>query len=280
MTSFRSKTANSSRPIVILAGWLGCHPKNLQRYVQMYDRLGYNSLIRIPSPAAVVHATVDGPPSPSTDLEENKSGDSSSEMKNMAINTLQHIQQLQPPHFIIHVFSNNGCFLWEWMRYVLFHQSWSYNLKNSFIGIIFDSAPAYFHGKIDVLLSALQHVDNKEQRDKLINTARSLDPNHVKRRHSEFWNGLCNDTYTSENVPQLYLYSDCDPLTNVKYLEALIAHRRQQISGEKKLVWSHKFVGSSHCGHLKKYPVKYEQSVGNFLEFCIAADGGCKRSRL
>ncbi len=247
----------------------------------MYDRLGYNSVIRIPSPAAVLHAMADGPSSPNTaldhKLDDNGRNTCSSEMKNIAVNTLQHIRQIQPPHFIIHIFSNNGCFLWEWMRYILFHQS-SYNLKNKLFGIIFDSAPAYFHGKIDGLLSALQHVGNKEQRGELINTARSLDSNQVKRRHNEFWNGLCNDTYTSENVPQLYLYSDSDPLANMKYLEELIAHRRQQISGEE-LVWSNTFVGSSHCGHLKKYPAEYEQSVGNFIECCTAANG-CKRSRL
>ena len=250
----------------------------------MYDRLGYTSLIRIASPAAVVHATVDGPPSPNTEIEfksdENDRNINmcSSEMKHIAINSLQHIQQLQPPHFIIHIFSNNGCFLWEWMRYILLHQSSYCNLKNSLIGIIFDSAPAYFHGKIDGLLSALQYVGNEEQRDKLINFARSLDPNQLKRRHNEFWSGLRNDTYTSENIPQLYLYSDCDELANVKYLEELIARRRKQV-GRKKVVWSHKFVGSSHCGHLKKYPAEYEQTVGNFIEFCTAANG-CKRSRL
>lgn len=272
------------RPVVILAGWLGCHPKNLQRYVQMYDRLGYNSLIRIASPASVIHAVVDGPPDPNTDILDDAHGNdhnmcSSLEMKHLAINTLQHIQQSQPPHFIIHIFSNNGCFLWEWIRYILFHQSNTFALKNKLLGIIFDSAPAYFHGKIDDLQSALEYVDNIEQRDKLIKMARSLNRDQVKHRHNQFWNGLCNDTYALDNVPQLYLYSDCDKLANVRYLEELIAHRRQQTTSGKERVWSHKFVGSSHCGHLKKYPIVYEQSVRNFLEFCTTAPG-CKRSRL
>ncbi|KAL7496143.1 hypothetical protein ACHAWT_004391 [Skeletonema menzelii] len=271
-----------SRPIVILAGWLGCHPKNLQRHVQMYDRLGYTSLIRIASPESVLHAMVDGPPAPNTHADDEADGNDrnnmcSSESEHIAINTLQHIQKLQPPHFIIHIFSNNGCFLWEWIRYILFHKS-SYNLQDKLIGTIFDSAPAYFHGKIDGLQSALEYVGNKEQRDNLIYLARSLNPNLVKRRHNEFWNGLRDDIYGSGNVPQLYLYSDDDPLTNVTYLEELIAHRRQQIS-RKERIWSHKFVSSSHCGHLKSYPAEYEHFVGNFLEFCTATDG-CKRSRL
>ena len=280
ITSTCRSTTRNERPIVILAGWLGCHPKNLQRYAQMYDRLGYTSLIRIASPASVIHAMINGPPPSNTDIgdvDDNDDNSSSSEMKHIAINTLQHIQQLQPPHFIVHIFSNNGCFLWEWIRYMLFHKS-SYNLQNKLLGIIFDSAPAYFHGKVDGLQSALEYVGDKEQRDKLIKLARSLDTNRVKRRHNKFWNGLRNDTYGSENIPQLYLYSDCDKLANVKYLEELIAYRRQQMSGKER-VWSRKFVGSSHCGHLKKYPTLYEESVGNFLEFCTAADG-FRRSRL
>lgn len=235
----------------------------------------------------MIHAMVDGPPAPSpnTDIGEDahantdhhKNMCSPETMKYLAINTLQHIQQLQPPHFIVHIFSNNGCFLWEWIRYILLHQSHTYNhLQNKLIGIIFDSAPAYYHGKIGYdLLSALEYVDNKEQRDKLIKMARTFNPNRVKRRHDEFWNGLYNASVN--DVPQLYLFSDCDKLCNVKYLEELIAHRRQQMSGKER-VWSHKFVGSSHCGHLKKYPTVYELAVGNFLEFCGA--DGYKRSRL
>ena len=267
-----ANSRSNSAPIVILAGWLGCHPNNLQRHVQMYDRLGYNTLIRIASPESVLHAMVNGPSS-----HRNNDMCTSSEMEHIAINTLQHIEQLQPPHFIIHIFSNNGCFLWEWIRHILYNQS-SYNLQDKLIGIIFDSAPAYYHGKIDGLQSALAYVGNKEQRDKLINMARSLNPNQVKQRHSDFWNGLCDDPYGSENIPQLYLYSDCDPLANVKYLEELISYRRQQMNKSER-IWSHKFASSNHCGHLKKYPAEYEQSVRNFLEFCTAADG-CERSRL
>ena len=274
------------RPIVILAGWLGCHPKNLQRHVQMYDRLGYNSLIRIPSPASVVHAMQDGPEN-QNDVESNSS--SSKEMKHIAITTLQHIQQLQPTHFIIHIFSNNGCFLWEWIRCILLGRNsdktginTTNNLQNKLRGIIFDSAPAYYHGKIDGLQSALEYVGNEEERVQLVKMARSLNSNQVERRHNEFWSGLSNHSQSSTSlqkkaVPQLYLYSDCDPLANMKYIEELVVHRREIIGEER--VWSHKFIGSSHCGHLKKYPTMYEHTVQDFLEFCIAPDGH-KRCRL
>ena len=253
----------------------------------MYDRLGYNSLIRIASPASVVHAMRSGPESQNNDVDSNSS--SSKEMKHIAITTLQHIQQLQPPHFIIHIFSNNGCFLWEWIRFILFGSNrdntginTTYILQNKLRGIIFDSAPAYYHGKIDGFQSALEYVGNEEERVQLVKMAKSLDPNQVERRHNEFWSGLRNDSQSSASlqkkaVPQLYLYSDFDPLANMKYIEELVVHR-QQIIGKERL-WSHKFIGSSHCGHLKSYPTMYEHTVQDFLEFCIDPDG-CKRCRL
>ena len=274
------------RPIVILAGWLGCHPKNLQRHVQMYDRLGYNSLIRIPSPASVVHAMQDGPEN-QNDVGSN-SLSLSKEMKHIAITTLQHIQQLQPPHFIIHIFSNSGCFLWEWIRFILFGSNrdntginTTYHLQNKLRCIIFDSAPAYYHGKIDGFQSALEYVGNEEERVQLVKMANSLNSTQVERRHNEFWSGLRNDSQSTslqkKAAPQLYLYSDCDTLANMKYIDELVVHRRQIIGKER--VWSHKFIGSSHCGHLKTYPTMYEHTVQDFLEFCIAPDG-YKRCRL
>ena len=270
-----------NRPIVILAGWLGCHPKNLQRHVQMYDRMGYSSLIRIGSPDSVVNAMVHGPPSIHTEIGDtldNVNGHhNSSELKLFAFSTLQHIQQLKPNHFIIHVFSNNGCFFWEWIRYMLYHQS-SYNLQYKLIGIIFDSAPAYYFGKIDGLLSALEYVGDKVYRDEMITAAKAIDPNRVKRRHKEFWDSLRCDEDASSNIPQLYLYSDCDELASVKHLEKLIAYR-QQLTDRKERIHRCKFVGSSHCGHLKKHPTLYENAVQNFLEYCTSVDG-CKRCRL
>ena len=61
----------------------------------MYNRLGYTSLIRIASPASAIHAMINGPTTTDTDIgdvDDNDDNSSSSEMKHLAINTLQHIQ--------------------------------------------------------------------------------------------------------------------------------------------------------------------------------------------
>ena len=263
--STQSATSNN-KPVVILAGWLGCRPRNLRRFIELYDRIGWDSIIRIGSPRSVIAAMTEGP----------NSKPSQSEMKHLAINTLREIQTMQPPHFIIHVFSNNGCFLWEWMRSLLLEQASAlssaddssidlfHNLRQKLFGIIFDSGPAHYDGKTASLLSALQFVSPESERNILLGTAQSLDDNVVKKRFDEFWSGLCND---STGIPQMYMYSQCDLLAPMMQLEKLIAHR-EKILRRDVVIRKHMFLDSEHCCHLLKYPEEYEVLVKQFLSLC------------
>ena len=49
------------KPIVVLAGWLGCKVKSLAKYVTIYESLGYTVLIRIASPYMVMRAALKPP---------------------------------------------------------------------------------------------------------------------------------------------------------------------------------------------------------------------------
>ena len=49
----------NNRPAVVLAGWLGCQPRHLRRYSEMYDCIGWDSLVRIGSPRSVITATTE-----------------------------------------------------------------------------------------------------------------------------------------------------------------------------------------------------------------------------
>ena len=259
---------SNNKPVVILAGWLGCHPRNLRRYSQLYNSLGWDTIVQIASPRSIVMSMSEGP---------SYSQPSSSEMQHLAINTLKELQVLQPPYFIIHIFSNGGCFLWECIRYILYEQDTSKqlssthssinvsNLKHKLIGVIFDSAPGYYDGKIDDLQSALEYVSSDIERKDLLTKTKTLDQNVVHQRFAEFWNGLLND---STNIPQLYLYSQCDHLASAKYIEKLIEYRNDRI-GMKRRVWKHNFLDSEHCCHLLKYPEEYSKSVKEFLAFCM-----------
>jgi hypothetical protein len=258
-------------PIVVLAGWLGCQLRNLRRYQDMYDGLGWTSVIRVGSPQSVLNAMTMGPTADPTIIQ------SSSEMlSSLAISLLTEILSLQAPYFAIHIFSNNGCFLWEWIRYLLFdidEQSSSldlstadiYNLRRKLIGVIFDSAPVYYNGNIVGLPSALRYIPTKEK-DHLLQIASTIDTHLIKRRFDEFWNGLCNDT---TNTPQLYMYSSSDELASAKEIERLIQYRSNLKEGSgSNIVWKYNFTDSEHCGHILKYPDVYYGKVKQFLDFC------------
>jgi hypothetical protein len=255
----------TGKPVAVLAGWLGCQPRNLRRYRDMYDRYGWATVIGIGSARSVVAAMTKGPFSCQT---------SQSEMKSLAITILRKLQTIQPPHFVFHIFSNNGCVLWEWFRFILLDQSSSsssfdstvdiHNLKRKLIGVVFDSAPANYDGKTDTLQSALKYVPSLTERKHLLKIASTLDPHVVKQRFDDFWGGLCND---SMDTPQFYIYSESDELASAKELERLIAYRRDLIGRSK--IWNQVFQNSEHCDHLQKHPEVYHGAIKRFLSFCI-----------
>jgi hypothetical protein len=231
----------------------------------MYDRHGWASVIGNGSARSVVAAIAEGPFSCQT---------SQSEMKSLAITILRKLQTIQPPYFVCHIFSNNGCFLWEWIRFLLFEQSSSassfdstvdiHNLKQKLIGVVFDSAPANYDGKTDTLQSALRYVPSLTERMHLLKIASTLDPHVVKQRFNDFWGGLCDD---STNTPQFYIYSESDELASAKEIEKLIAYRID-LNGTSK-IWNLVFQNSEHCGHIQKHPEVYHGAIKRFLSFCI-----------
>ncbi|KAL3763110.1 hypothetical protein ACHAWU_004996 [Discostella pseudostelligera] len=259
----------AKKPVVVLAGWLGCQPRHLRRYSDMYHRIGWDTIVRIGNPRSVMVALTDGPSS-----DSKLSTSSESEMKQLAINLLQELHTLQPPRIVLHLFSNNGCFLWEWVRHLLFEQQDlssscvdsaidTQYLKQKLIGVIFDSAPAYYDGNTSVIQSAFQYLDSPTEKDHLLGITKTLDPQVVKHRFDSYWNGLRSD---STNIPQLYLFSDRDALSSAQHIEELIGYRTDVLG--KRNIWKHKFSNSDHCAHLLKYPSEYEESVNRFLSLC------------
>lgn len=273
------KSRRTNKPVVVLAGWLGCQPRNLNRYRDMYDQLGWTTVIRIGSPRSVLNAMTMGPSSSSSSSSGQKTIiQSSSEMlSSLTISLLRELQSLQPPYFAIHIFSNNGCFLWEWIRYLLFDkdgQSSSsvscldltnvdiHNLRRKLIGVIFDSAPVCYNGNIDGLRSALRYIPSKEK-DQLLQVASTLNIHLVQHRFDKFWSGLCNDP---TDISHLYMYSQSDELASAEEIERLIQYRLD-LKGRSN-VWKHNFTDSEHCGHILKYPEVYHDQVKQFLDFC------------
>mmetsp|Transcript_6260 Transcript_6260/g.15787 ORF Transcript_6260/g.15787 Transcript_6260/m.15787 type:complete len:466 (+) Transcript_6260:149-1546(+) len=150
-TRTTTRRPSNQRPVVVLAGWLGCHPKSLRRYQEMYESFGFDTKIVVASPVAVVDSTLRMYSDGDNDNDNNNNGKRESGDKNPITMTRRHQQAggangsslmtmddwawkvlhdihkstiLACPNdhsngndtncfFVFHAFSNGGCFVWE-----------------------------------------------------------------------------------------------------------------------------------------------------------------------
>ena len=287
----------NTKPLIILLGWLGSTPRTLNRYAQLYDRLGCQVIIRILPPVMVINASTT-PLSPlprdinrllshSMTSTSRPSRDASYKPYNTtdaAVDILQEITDRGHPHFIIHNFSNGGCFLYEKICQILAYKlpvveekdnrSHDINinpLKEKLIGVVFDSSPAAYHTRLDILDSAIMHVPIVERLQLKLQMlsqqwirGKEMTFETIKRRSNDYWNTLMCDTW---DIPQLYIYSKVDNLTDWEELEKLIIHRRGHFG--EHMIHSLRFEDSLHCCHLLRYPTEYKGATESFLELCI-----------
>jgi hypothetical protein len=197
-------------------------------------------------------------------------------MYHQATDVLQELQSRQCPHFIVHIFSNGGCFLWEWISHLLLQPHRDdlginvQSLRGRLVGRVFDSSPANYEGRPDGIIHALQHITPTTEKNRLLQMAKKVDAYQVNLRHEEFWNKMC--TNHDVTVPELYLYSENDSLTSLAPLQKLICKRREILG--KDNVWTHNFLDSEHCCHLLKYPNMYDSILGKFIGSCSGGDCG------
>ena len=130
----RSGRHDAGKPLVVLAGWLGCKARNLRRYEEMYQSLGFDTVVHIATPLQVMEAcsTLPSPLSPSTSVAGTPAatsalfqghaiqlGDRSFGIDKLGWTIVQDIHRHQCSSCLFHVFSNGGCFVWERVRNLL-----------------------------------------------------------------------------------------------------------------------------------------------------------------
>jgi hypothetical protein len=239
-------------------------------------------MIRVASPESVIAAIQQGPGNPQLKSDTNTQPctgylQPSVQTKDLclqAFDVLHELQSRQCPQFVVHMFSNGGCFLWEWIAHILTqqHQSINWNdssidvraLRGRLIGCVFDSSPANYEGRPDGIVAVLQHVTPMTERNRLLEIAKRVDASAVNKRHDEFWNKMTCDRHLG--APELYLYSNNDKLTAHKPLQKLI-EKRVEVLG-KENVLAHNFIDSEHCAHLLKYPEQYDSELRKFVAMC------------
>lgn len=277
--------------LVVIVGWLGCQPKHLKCYETLYNSLGFDSLSFVASPSSVVDSTLSLPRQnkiiiPSSDQWPAPPIGSSSNffdtMQDWAWKVLGEIYSSRAEIFMLHVFSNGGCFLWESLCQILFlsknHKDCNPEiaavlggLSTKCKGVVFDSCPCWFGSKRTSKLSqALQHC-SKEEKQRVVSIFGerifTVD-NDILNRNVEYFHNLTECPF---DIPQLYLYSKNDDLCNHEYITRLIKVRRSR--QKHPILWK-VWDQSIHCAHLREHRKDYEKIIMEFVQqiniFCQA----------
>lgn len=244
----------SKKPLVVIAGWLGCRERFLIRYKNLHEQLGMDVLTVIAPPLAVMEAT----------LQHEEDGD---QMDAVARNVLNHIEERRPRHVVFHLFSNGGCFLWERIR-----RRMERGCRHGFAiaGVIFDSCPAWFGNPVSPLSSVLERCTEEEKRvirDRfgvgIWGTENYNQTRHRKQRNRDFFAFIQGDPL---DVPHLYFYCRNDQLAGASRIHQVIVSRRREFQRPiLEKVWE----TSVHCAHILQHTQEYQQLLTDFLTMAL-----------
>ena len=259
--------------IVVLAGWLGCTDRALDKYARLYQGLGYSTLSVIAPPMTVIEASMQEY-SPFMHQLANQVLCQLISSK-ISVDKQTNNNRDFVIYLVFHSFSNGGCFLYEQIRLILQGRSRSLkqvntgasNVKIRMIGAVFDSSPAYYFidkdGNIEGLERAMKYA-SKFDRIKFwfrnIFHATCDKEQHIMRAR-KYWDRMRN---SSVLFPELYCYSDNDELAPYFHLNELIRYRKKSNSN----VLATLFERSPHCCHLLTQPYMYSLVISNFLDLC------------
>jgi hypothetical protein len=283
--------SRSSCSVAVLAGWLGCQPKNLRRYEELYHSLNWHTLSVIAPPTAVCESlelSASQVASLGDDKRRPKSWDDlqNHQIRNLASNVLRDIER-QFPHcaiFIVHAFSNGGCLLYEAIRNILLDQGSHYcysRLHRKLGGVIFDSCPGLFDESIggttleEGLTEAMMSCSIEDQnkflaKRRAITELERINPvlqgrklQLINERNQSFIRGMENDPLICH---QLFLYSTADKLIPHEPLKGLIDHKKRR--NKAVLIMEKNFLDSPHILHFRYHPTEYRNAVQEFLASC------------
>ncbi len=227
--------SSNNKPLVVLSGWALAKRKHLHKYSDIYNSLGYPTLCLMPS---LTHAFK---------LSSNEKY--SSDMTRILENTYSG-------PIVFHLFSISSTILLPYFTNAVA------NLKNIQLkGIIFDSGPILFCHKTGV--AAARRVVEEGQMNKLvyyilITYGLITEALQGAKTRKEMSVALKRQALA---VPQLYLYSDRDPVVPVEWVEKVIGEQR----GLGRTVEGVRFQKSNHVKLLQSEPVKYTNLITSFL---------------
>lgn len=253
----------SERPLVVLAGWLGCQPRYLRQYEMLYKTLGIDVVTYIATPRMVVSASRSSPPF----LSEGSSPRNS--IQALSWKVFRDVQERDVWFF--HAFSNGGCFVWEQLRRIL-QQNNNDNSKERHVaevikpaGVVFDSSPANYQGtdNLDQALAFCTWKDRAVVRIESLLGGASMKQTSQERARL-YWDGLVQDEWETR---QLYLCSHDDELTCFEEVKKLVLYRQGKFGKDRVVLMD--WLSSPHCAHILGHPDEYRESVASFVASCL-----------
>jgi hypothetical protein len=273
----------SRKPLVLLAGWMGCQPRHLRRYQDLYQKENFNVISKIATPVMVFRSCLyplepiqvpAGWPRPSEDMHQAHS------MQDMAWDVMGGMNRSDNSVLLIHAFSNGGCFLWEHIRRCLALVESSslppnvvlqeeqrealIKLRQRVVGVVFDSCPGSELHEID---KALAFCTPQERMQVLFQHGiqylflhQPYIENQIRQRAHSYYQNLKRDSW---DIPQLYLYSQDDALIPFDSIDHLVQHRQNMFG--RDLIWSKSWETSPHCAHLVRHPLDYTRIIERFI---------------
>ncbi|GAX74447.1 hypothetical protein CEUSTIGMA_g1896.t1 [Chlamydomonas eustigma] len=269
---------------VVVIGWMGSRARYLRKYTGLWERTGEHAVISIRPTVAQTLLRFKGVVQAGADIDK--------------VARL-HIENGNMPTFY-HIFSTGGFIhagtMWRWMdevEDVMLRR----DLLEDVAGIIIDSGPAKVTPQLAAraVVSAFSSIPAEQWASAgSASSASSLPASSSSSPTSSpsssalvlqpmealfrFWLATKGPRLREEEVldawfhraptcPQLYLYSDADPLANPKEIEEYMSTQESRGVDVSKFIFS----GSGHCQHYKQYPHEYAFQVSQFVNQCLAA---------
>ena len=231
--------SRKKRPLVVLSGWALAKRKHLHKYSDIYNSLGYPTLCIMPSLRHVLKLS----------SNENYSSD-----------VMQILEKTYNGPIVFHLFSISSTILLPYITGIAVANNRTENIQLK--GIIFDSGPIFYCH--ETAIAAASNLMEEGRINKLpyyffITCSFLLEALQVaKKTREEFSEVLKRQALA---VPQLYLYSDRDPVTPVEWVEKVMGEQR----GLGRTVEGVMFQGANHVKLLQSDPVKYINLITSFL---------------
>jgi len=239
---------NKDRKVVLLLGWTGSKARHLRKYRRLYQKLGFVNVSRA---------------TPLTDLELNPGNGAP-----LATELLRKVQLNDPQHFVIHVFSNGGAFVFCAVRMAMEREPQFHDLKSKLCCLVMDSLPSRVPRVIwaPYLAFLMQEKDDSwYQSMKLMLWSVYFSGISLLKYP---WEGDPMGWYSPlmrslpTDVPELYLYSEGDKLVSYVEIQEFILFRKQNGAQCREYNFG---KDSPHVNHFGIFPAMYETQLRTFL---------------